>query len=713
MSGPARAEVPEWLVGAQRGKMAPREERGVGATGLAGRLAAARAGALVGREPERAVLDRMLSGAADAPLLAYVHGPGGIGKSSLLRYAAGRAETAGRRVVHLDARFLDADPRRVEEAAALACTEPGAVLLIDSFEHCQPLEPWLRDTFLLRLAEGALVVLASRVAPDPEWSLDPGWAELFAELVVRPLDDAQSGALLAARGVAAEQRAAIVAFAGGSPLVLSLAASVPVPAPAASPLWKPAGDVLTTLVARLVGELPSAAHRRALEVVAQAYVTRESLLRAVLGDEDTATVFPWLRQLPYIEAVPEGLHPHDAVRATLAADLRWRDPERYEDVRVGVSVACLQAVRGASADDALLRVAEWMFLFRDQDSRDDLYDWRAHPHVEDTALRPGDVPDVLRMAAEAEGPTSAKAVAHWVRREPRAFRVYRYSGSATPVAFMAILRLSAPLPEDRAEDPVIAALWDFVEAVAPLGQGEHLGIRRFAVQPGWHQRPSPLMDLISRRTIAAEMRTRGRAVTFTVFEDAERWRRYLAEAGMLEVVAVDVDGRQQHVFGRDWRRQPVEKWVEHRARALAEPVAGWPGLPSAGGPAEERGDGLTRAAFEEGVLEALRTWRTPREFATSVLLHSRLVPPDSADPVAALRGAFTAALDALQVDPAGVKAYDVLTATYISASRTHKATARRLGVPYGTYRRHLALAKERLIEQLLRHLAAPRTSPER
>ncbi|MCS7476943.1 ATP-binding protein [Umezawaea endophytica] len=673
----------------------------MGATGLASRLAAARAGALVGRESERAVLDRMLTGEANAPLVAYLHGPGGIGKSSLLRYAARQAEAAGRLVVHIDARFLDADPRRIEETAAPACAAPGAVLLIDSFEHCQPLEPWLRDTFLLRLAEGALVVLASRAAPEADWSVDPGWAGLFADLAVRPLDVTQSDALLAARGVAAERRGAIVAFAGGSPLVLSLAASVPAETLGASPLWTPTGNVLTTLVERLVGELPSTAHRRALEVVAQAYVTRESLLRAVLGDEDTATVFPWLRQLPYIEATPEGLHPHDAVRTTLAADLRWRDPERYEDVRVGISIACLHAVRGASEDDALLRVAEWMFLFRDQSAVDDLYDWRAHPHVEDTPLRPDDVPDVLRMAEEAEGQGSAQAVAHWVRRQPQGFRVYRYSGRSTPVAFMAILRLEAPLPEDRAEDPLIAALWDFVQAVAPLGRGEHLGIRRFAVQPGRHQRPSPLMDLISRRTIAAEMRTRGRAVTFTVFEDAERWRRYLAEAGLIEVVTVDVGGREQHVFGRDWRRQPVEEWVEHRARALAEPVAGWPGTPSS--PADDRADGLSRVAFEEGVVEALRTWRTPREFATNVLLRSRLVPRKSTDPVTDLRATFTAALDAMRVDPAGVKAHEVLTATYLSASRTHKATARRLGVPYGTYRRHLALARDRLVEHLLRH----------
>ncbi|MEU4617018.1 AAA family ATPase [Streptomyces umbrinus] len=659
----------------------------------------------MGREPERAVLDRMLTGAADAPLVAYMYGPGGIGKSSLVRYAAQQAELTGRRVVHVDGRFLDADPRRLEELAAPACAEPGAVLLIDTFEQCQPLEAWLRENFLPRLADHAIVVVASRVAPDAEWSLDPGWAQLFTALAVRPFNAAQSHALLAARGVPAEQRGAFVAFAGGSPLALSLAASVP-PAEPGAP-WKPAGDVLTTLVERLVGDLPSAVHRRALEVVAQAYVTREPLLRAVLGDEDTDMVFSWLRQLPYIEATPEGLHPHDAVRATLEADLRWRDPERYDDVRARISLAGLQTVRGATEGDALLRVAEWMFLFRDQGGPEDLYNYRTHPHIEETPLRPEDVPDVLHMAEQAEGPASAAAVAHWVRRQPEAFRVHRYAGSSAPASFMAILRLDAPLPKDHAEDPVIAAVWDLVETAAPLRPGEHLGIRRFAVQPGGHQQPSPLMELTSRRTVSDEMRTHGRAVTFTVFENADRWGRYLAAAGMPEVAAVDIDGRQQHVFGRDWRRQTVEQWVQHRARAAVTPVATWPATASSTGP----GDQLPRAAFEEGVLEALRTWHTPREFATSVLLYSHLVPPGSPDPVADLRGAIITALDALQIDPPGVKAHEALTTTYIAASRTHKAAARRLGVPYGTYRRHLALAKQRLIEQLLRQPATTSTPP--
>ncbi|GLY50489.1 ATP-binding protein [Lentzea sp. NBRC 102530] len=397
---------------------------------------------LVGRDADVAVLDRVLAGAAR---VAYLHGPGGIGKSALLRHVARQARLSGREVVQVDGRLND-DRRGLEEAAALACVKPDVVLLVDAAERCGQLEPWLRESFLPRLADGAVAVLASRAAPDPEWTLDPGWAPLFTALPVRPLDAGASASLLAARGLAPHRRDAVLAFAGGNPLVLSLAAS------AAG--WEPTGDVLTTLVDRLVGEVPGAAHRRALDVLAQAAATRESSLREVLGDDEATTVFAWLRRQPFVEATADGLVPHDAVRAVLDADLRWRDPDRHAGLRVSTT----------------------------------------------TAIEP----------------------------------------------------------------------------------------------------------------------------------------------------------------------------------AL-----------------------LSRGAFEEGVVTALRTWRAPREFATSVLLRSHLVPPDSADPVADLRGALGAGVDALRVDPVGIKAHDALVATYIAASGTHRATARRLGVPYGTYRRHLAVAKERLVAHLL------------
>ncbi|MFJ6524775.1 hypothetical protein ACIQMZ_05835 [Streptomyces longwoodensis] len=78
------------------------------------------------------------------------------------------------------------------------------------------------------------------------------------------------------------------------------------------------------------------------------------------------------------------------------------------------------------------------------------------------------------------------------------------------------------------------------------------------------------------------------------------------------------------------------------------------------------------------------------------------MPVRSPAPAAGLRDAVLTALDAIQTDPAGVKAHEAVTATCITASRTHRSAAHRLGVPCGTYRRHLALAKERLVERLLR-----------
>lgn len=57
-----------------------------------------------------------------------------------------------------------------------------AVLLIDTFERVHGLEGWLRERFLPRLPEGAVV--ASRYLPDPMWRTDPG-GELLADRRIR------------------------------------------------------------------------------------------------------------------------------------------------------------------------------------------------------------------------------------------------------------------------------------------------------------------------------------------------------------------------------------------------------------------------------------------------------------------------------------------------------------------------------------------------
>ena len=79
-------------------------------TRLADRLATLRDRCFVGRADELALLQRGLATAEQFALL-YVYGPGGIGKTVLLREFGRFAEMAGATVATLDERDIDPSPR--------------------------------------------------------------------------------------------------------------------------------------------------------------------------------------------------------------------------------------------------------------------------------------------------------------------------------------------------------------------------------------------------------------------------------------------------------------------------------------------------------------------------------------------------------------------------------------------------------------------------
>ncbi|MFD0345207.1 AAA family ATPase [Kitasatospora aburaviensis] len=144
------------------------------------RLSSARVQAFIGRDEELGQFAQALAGDPQAPFAFYVFGPGGIGKSTLLRRLADDARATGRLLLELDGRFVSRDPADFERTAAPFLDVPGTVLLVDSFEHCQWLESWLWQRFLPRAADDSLVVLAGRLAPQPQWTADPAWAGLLS-----------------------------------------------------------------------------------------------------------------------------------------------------------------------------------------------------------------------------------------------------------------------------------------------------------------------------------------------------------------------------------------------------------------------------------------------------------------------------------------------------------------------------------------------------
>src|SRR5262245_11643625 len=164
---------------------------------LADSLDALRDRYFVGRDSElevfRAALQREV---ADRPVaLLYVHGPGGVGKTVLLRRFGRLASAGGASPITLDARDVEPSPSGFLSAlrGALNLVDADSpfdalarqarpVLLIDTFELLSPLDTWLRELFLPQLPDQALVVVAGRLPPSAAWRGDPAWSELMQVL---------------------------------------------------------------------------------------------------------------------------------------------------------------------------------------------------------------------------------------------------------------------------------------------------------------------------------------------------------------------------------------------------------------------------------------------------------------------------------------------------------------------------------------------------
>ncbi|MET9251853.1 ATP-binding protein [Nonomuraea sp. NPDC003709] len=625
--------------------------------------------AFVGREEELAVFNAALYGGGCSVL--YVHGPGGIGKSALLRRFAHEAEVAGRPVSMVDRRMLD--PAASE--AGLVLRDADAVLLVDDFERIQGLEGWLRERFLPRVPMGALVVIAGRNPPDMRWQADPGWAGALEVLPLRDLRAGDAQALMDSSGVPAELREPLLAFAGGHPLALLLGAAVAVKDGGAGRRWMPHQDVVATLLDQLVGELPSAAHRHALEICAHAYTTTEDLLRAALPD-DAGRLFRWLRRLPFVESSSRGLFPHDVVRELLEADLRWRDPEGYAAMHDRIHAQLAERVRTANDVDVPGVVAALLHLHRDNGAPADFRG--RHDEFQEEVLREEDVGTLLRVAAEGAG-----CAAFWAERQPEAFRLYRRTETGEPVAFSAWLRLAEPDEEELAADPIVARAWAHARATTPLRAGEHLAVSRLWALPPYRGN-SPVMDLIRWRVIGNCLRSERMAWSYIEIRRAKHLRR---QYGMRDIAEQPQRGDDAYgLFVHDWRAVPPRAWLERMNRPL-----------HAGPAATSELAVLSRAEFAEAVRKALRQLSRLDALAASPLTRTRLIAERAGQsPATALGDLLRQAIDDLREDPRSVKSHRALSVTFLRGTPTQELAAERLGLPFTTYRRHLAAGIERV-----------------
>ena len=726
---------------------------------LADRLEATRHGRFVGRAMERALFESALqpiSHPREAPFsVLHIYGPGGIGKTTLLREFALLCRAHDTRAVFLDARELEPSPAAFEGALSLALETRRAPLdflsaqkqrhafFIDTYERLAPLDNWLRETFLPQLPDDHLVVLAGRNPPRASWKLDSGWSSLLRALPLRNLSPQESLRFLSARQVPATQHDRVLDFTHGHPLALSLVADAFDQGGIErrrDTLFQPqdAPDVVQLLVAHLVEEIPTAAHRAALEACALVRWTTEPLLAHLLQldakNDESAQLFEWLHSLSFIESGAQGLRAHDMAREALAANLRWRNPQSYTDYHRRARVFYAAQLQGASETEQQKTLADYIFLHHDNAMIRPFLEWQENGDLVSTAAREDDLPILREMVQRHEGRGIGAAFRVLVCATTR-----KHSGSARQQRAnrrISLLFGAAPRHpiEERESDPATRAAWHFLRRSAPLRRGEGATMFRFWMARDAYQSVSTAQSLIFVNIVRHYLTTPNLALTFLLVADADFWAPIFAYAHSTRYQEADfqTDATRFGVYGHDWRLTPPLAWLDKLAENETSASAADSSVSeNKSGQSSTRSstDGacsvapvlLSEEEFAFAVREALKNLARPAILSSNPLLRSRALMVRFADAsasssseistseplltsqkIAVLQNVLRMACETLRATERTEKWYQALRLRYLEPAATQESAAEKMDVPFSTFRRYLKSGLERVVEELWR-----------
>jgi hypothetical protein len=671
---------------------------------IADRLAAAQRGRFVGRETELNLFRSALLANEPPFAVLHLHGPGGIGKTALLRTYAQIAADCGRFVTYLDSRHCDPTPPAFllalhqamgREVKGVSLSIPGwpstGVLLIDTYETLAPLDTWLRETFLPQLPGQSMVVIAGRNLPAPAWRTDLDWADLTCIVSLRNLRPDESHTFLAARNIPDEHHAKVLAFTHGHPLALALVAdalSRGVHLTDFNPKNEP--DLIRVLLERFVRDVPGPHHRQALEVCALAWFTTEALLADVLGNEQAHELFAWLRGLSFIEQGPYGLFPHDLAREVLNADLRWRDPDGYRRLQQQIAMSLRSRAKQTSGRELQRLRLNVFYANRTSPFMEPYFDWDAIGRAYAEPASPVEMPVMLEMVRRYEGDASACIAEYWMQRQPHAFLAFRTLEDEL-FGFMAHLSFGQCTAEDLATDPAVPAALNFAQRYGPVRPGEEILHLRFWMGRGSYQAVSPTINLTATNAVSAWVSHPKLAWNFVTMADPEFWQPHFHGIHMRRSPEADFDvgGRHYGVFAHDWRVQPVSAWEVAIAQQVpltdVNPIQSQASL-------QPPLLVLSQPEFEEAVRQALRDYTRPDLLAANPLVRSRLLREmaKGETAVSTLQALLREALATLTANPKDQKFHRALWHTYFKPAPTQERAAELLDLPFSTYRYHLA-----------------------
>lgn len=667
------------------------------------RLQDARRRLFIGREAEQALFLRLLAADGGFQVL-YLHGMGGIGKTTLLKVFMELAAARGMPVLSIDSRALAVTPAAVNEAMEdarqdreLSEDEPHVVFL-DTFESLAPLESWLRDEWLPAQPQTMRMVIAGRRPPALAWRSDTAWATALRHQQLENLEDCQVETHLSRRGLTAEQIQQGVGFARGYPLAMALYADTMEHAPGKELQTQREGELLIQLVDNLLRDLKQPELRAALNASAVCRVMSVPLLASMLQRPDASGLFDWLQGLSFMQVGPGGLFPHDLVRASLLADLKIRDLAAYH--RLGERAWQWSMSRiSAGGADVMARTQDLFFLTRDAFAltreSNGPQSPKADAPVYTDVCTDADWPQLEAMILRHEDAASWQRFTLLHAAQPEALRVIRDANQA-PLGFYLILEVERLPPELIAQDAVVSTFWGLCRGAGV----ERANLTRFWMHRDLYKQASSVQALTFS---AAVYGWTTRRVDFAgAYQSATgKWRDNSKRVGfsLCEATLSEMPGGPSILSFQDFTRRDILEWMRSGYRRMHN-------LPPMQGSHE--GDSaacLERAAFDHAVRRALRQYSWPDHLADNPLLSTRMVAGcaignDPSLRVDALRTLLKQAHDRLAANPKTAAPARAMRHAYLAPAANQQLAADTAHMAYSTFRRHLYAGVRLLCEQL-------------